>query len=273
VNQRHGQFSAVVSKRDSTIVSVVVELSFEHGLVPPFGVSDVRQAEIILLGPKEWHGLEPLSSPKHVASGGLSLTLGDYPMLHPDALAREPIRPTGNVTRREDPRYAGLEVFVYADTAIDGEACVCGQGNRGADADADDDQIGCETFSRLQRDGSLLNRGNRGAEMKCHAVPLVEAGGPSLVSRRDCALRDDVRAHRVLARQWAGQCRQMNFPMSTPRILSIGTASGATTCTAIFRARSDAVTSRPMKLAPITTACCETVALETRATLSASVRR
>ena len=46
----------------------------------------------------------------------------------------------------------------------------------------------------------------------------------------------------------------MKVPTSAPRIFSIGMVSGATTCTSIFRARSDAATSSPMKLAPITTA-------------------
>ena len=36
---------------------------------------------------------------------------------------------------------------------------------------------------------------------------------------------------------------------------SSGTASGATTSTSIPRSRSEAATSRPMKLAPTTTAC------------------
>ena len=34
----------------------------------------------------------------------------------------------------------------------------------------------------------------------------------------------------------------------------MGVFSGATTCTSISRARKDAATSRPMKLAPMTTA-------------------
>ena len=44
-----------------------------------------------------------------------------------------------------------------------------------------------------------------------------------------------------------------NRPTSTPMTRSSGTLSGATTSTAIPRARSDAATSRPMKLAPTTT--------------------
>ena len=66
---------------------------------------------------------------------------------------------------------------------------------------------------------------------------------------------------------------RMKAPTSGPRIFSIGIVSGATTCTSMFRARSDAATSRPMKLAPITTARFDVSALATRARLSASVRR
>ncbi len=65
----------------------------------------------------------------------------------------------------------------------------------------------------------------------------------------------------------------MNLPTPVPRIFSMGTPSGATTCTATFRARRDAATSSPMKLAPITTARQESRARATRAWLSVSVRR
>jgi hypothetical protein len=72
---------------------------------------------------------------------------------------------------------------------------------------------------------------------------------------------------------WLSWSRRMKFPRSGPRIFSIGTFSGATTCTSTLRARSEAATSRPMKLAPITTARRTVSALETSARLSASVRR
>ena len=65
----------------------------------------------------------------------------------------------------------------------------------------------------------------------------------------------------------------MKVPTSAPRIFSIGMVSGATTSTAMFRARSEAATSSPMKLAPITTARFDASALATSARLSASVRR
>ena len=45
----------------------------------------------------------------------------------------------------------------------------------------------------------------------------------------------------------------MNAPISTPIGFASGIASGATTVTSTSRARSDAATSRPMKLAPSTT--------------------
>src|SRR6185295_7130247 len=50
-------------------------------------------------------------------------------------------------------------------------------------------------------------------------------------------------------------CRpRTKSPISGPSTRSIGRLSGATTCTSSPRARSDAATSRPMKLAPMTTA-------------------
>jgi hypothetical protein len=62
-------------------------------------------------------------------------------------------------------------------------------------------------------------------------------------------------------------------PTSTPSTRSSGTLSGPTTCTSIPRVRSDAATSRPMKLAPTTTTCLAPPARATIALLSANDRR
>jgi hypothetical protein len=56
-------------------------------------------------------------------------------------------------------------------------------------------------------------------------------------------------------------------------MFSNGQVSRPTTCTATFRARSDAATSIPMKLAPITTARLALSALATSSRLSPCVRR
>ena len=58
-----------------------------------------------------------------------------------------------------------------------------------------------------------------------------------------------------------------------PITRSSGSASGATTCTSSPRARSDAATSSPMKLAPITTARFAFFAAAMIERLSASERR
>jgi hypothetical protein len=58
-----------------------------------------------------------------------------------------------------------------------------------------------------------------------------------------------------------------------PKIVSIGRASGATTDTASPRVRNDAATSRPIKLAPMTTTRRAAVAAAINARLSASVRK
>ncbi len=61
-------------------------------------------------------------------------------------------------------------------------------------------------------------------------------------------------------------------PSSGPSVRSNGTTSGATTWTSSPRARSDAATSMPMKLAPTTTARRARVARSMIARLSVSVR-
>ncbi len=62
-------------------------------------------------------------------------------------------------------------------------------------------------------------------------------------------------------------------PISAPSTFCIGRSSGATTCTSILRARKDAATSRPMKLAPITSARLALPAVLMTARLSATERK
>jgi hypothetical protein len=64
-----------------------------------------------------------------------------------------------------------------------------------------------------------------------------------------------------------------NSPISRPRMRSIGRSSGATTWTSIPRARSDAATSSPMKLAPRTRARFAALARLMMARLSLSERK
>src|SRR5579864_9443213 len=105
-------------------------------------MTDIRETELILLGPEEWNGVEPLSSSKDVAGRGLTLAFGQHPVLDADVLACERVRPARDVARRKDARNARLEVLVHRDAAIDGEACLFRQGDHWADTDADDDQVG-----------------------------------------------------------------------------------------------------------------------------------
>jgi hypothetical protein len=44
--------------------------------VPVFGVSDIGEPEVILLGPEEWDRVKPFAVAKNVACRRLSLTLG-----------------------------------------------------------------------------------------------------------------------------------------------------------------------------------------------------
>ena len=115
-----------------------------------FGVSDIGEPEIILLGPEEWDGVKPFAVAKNVTCRRLSLALGHNKMFDADSFAGEPIRPTRDVAGCEDAWDARLEVFIHDDAAIDGEPCSFRQRGRRSHADADDDEIGLKAFSILQ---------------------------------------------------------------------------------------------------------------------------
>src|SRR5688572_31472427 len=93
VNDRHGQLPAAPAIRDRAVACPGVELPVHLGLVPALGVTHVRKAEIVLLGPEERDRIEAFASTQEVPRRSLTLTLGDDPVFDADALAAEPIRP------------------------------------------------------------------------------------------------------------------------------------------------------------------------------------
>ena len=97
-----------------------------------------------------------------------------------------------------------------------------GQGDPGPDADADHHQVGRQRRAVVEPDLPLADRRRLAAEPEGDAVLLVERA-------------DEVAELR-------------------PEDLAERAVLGATTVTSSPRVRSDAATSRPMKLAPITTA-------------------
>ena len=56
-------------------------ISVDQDLVPRLRVTDIIDRDIVVLAPEKRHLGEGCALPKHVESRGLSLTLGDNPML------------------------------------------------------------------------------------------------------------------------------------------------------------------------------------------------
>ena len=86
--------------------------------------------------------------------------------------------------------------------------------------------------------------------------PRRSAGKRVAVVERDAPSADRLRrpARGGRRRRAPRAARGSKSPSSGPSTRSSGRSSGATTCTSSLRARSEAATSSPMKLAPITTA-------------------
>src|SRR5262245_41951314 len=61
-----------------------VERSVHSHRVPALRVSDVTDRHVVVLAPEERHRIEALAPPQHVPRGGLTLTLGDHPVLDAD---------------------------------------------------------------------------------------------------------------------------------------------------------------------------------------------
>jgi hypothetical protein len=125
VNDSHGQLPAVAAIGDSAIGPL--QRSVDLNMIESFGVTDIREAEIVLLGPEERDGVKRLSLSKYVPRRGLTLTLGHDPVFHADSLAAQPIRPARDVARCEDTRDARREVLIYQEAAIDSESRSFGQ--------------------------------------------------------------------------------------------------------------------------------------------------
>src|ERR1035437_5370665 len=174
VHHGHGKCHVAAAIGDRAVSRHLVELPVEFGRIPLLGMPHIRQAEIVLVGPEEGDGVEPLARAEDIARGGLPLTLGHHPVLHADALARQGVGPARDVAGREDALYARLEVLVHRDAPIDGEGCVfCLRGRR-AHTDAGHDEVRRQPCSVLQRDAAIVDRRRGGADMERHAVPLVQ---------------------------------------------------------------------------------------------------
>src|SRR4029077_21031626 len=87
--------------------------------VPGLGVADIIDRHVVMLAPEERHRREGLASAQHAERGGLALALGDHPMLDADGAAGVRIGPARDVARGEDPGYAGLEIAVDGDAAVE----------------------------------------------------------------------------------------------------------------------------------------------------------
>src|SRR5665213_3170577 len=105
------------------------DVSVDVDLIPFLGVTHIVDAHVVVLTPKERHGSKWLGIPQHIARRGLSLTLGNHPMLDAHVLATVWVGPARNIAGRKDSRLAGLEKAIYQHTTIDGELCRLSQIN------------------------------------------------------------------------------------------------------------------------------------------------
>src|SRR5260221_6406209 len=158
-------------------------------------MTDVVDRHVEVLAPEERYCVERFTIAEDVSGRRLTLTLGYNPMLDADAVTRVRIRPSRDVSCREDARRAGFEVLADRDPAVDGEPGPLGQPNGGSDADAQDQEIGFHRRGITQDDRPSLEPLHRPAQVKDDPVALVQPADEAA----------NLRTHDAFQRQVAGR--------------------------------------------------------------------
>jgi hypothetical protein len=99
MDDRERQFLAAAPVGDGAIASL--EIAVDLCSIPSLGVTGVAEPEIILLGPKERHLVEPLALAQNVAGRNLSLPLCHDPVLDADIVAGQSVRQVGTIMRAD----------------------------------------------------------------------------------------------------------------------------------------------------------------------------
>src|SRR6185312_287139 len=98
-------------------------------------MSDVRDLDVVVLAPEEGGESARDGLAEHVASGDLTVALGDGPVFDADGpLTR--IGPASDVTRCEHTRRARRKMLIYDDAVIDREPGALGDLHARPHADA-----------------------------------------------------------------------------------------------------------------------------------------
>src|SRR5262249_22885348 len=150
--------------------------------------------DIVMLAPKEGHGIERRSPTKHVEGCGLALSFGNNPMLDANGFARAAIRPPSDIARGINGRSAGLQILIDDETPMELETGLLRQLQSRTYTDADNNEIRFDRRPVLQFDGIAFEGGRLIFEVKDDSMFLVKS--PDEVAH----LRPKHALHRPFAR-------------------------------------------------------------------------
>ena len=217
------------------------DVAVDRQLVPFLGMADIVDRDVVVLAPEERHGVELLAQAEHVAAP----RSGPGARRPPNARRGWPGRCAGRASARCRRR----------------RRCRA-RWSRERRRPRRRDRSRAPPSRRARAAGARRRPRPRGRPRACRR----SSASPACRRWRSPCPRDGRRRRAPRA----GRARSR--PSAGPRTRSIGRFSGATTWTSILRARREAATSRPMKLAPITTARRAVLARSMMARLSARVR-
>src|ERR1700722_6144103 len=118
-----------------------LEGAVQFGGIPTLRMTHIVDRKVVVLAPKERHGIKLLAKSENVPRGRLSLTFGHDPVLDANPLSGVRIRPPGDVSGRKHPWCAGLQVFVDGHSAVHCQTRLLGERNHRPYSNADDQEI------------------------------------------------------------------------------------------------------------------------------------
>src|SRR5919108_3682400 len=159
-----------VTQETITLLDAAVDLDG----VPALGVADVADRDVVVLAPEERYVGERRAVTDEPTGDGLSVPLGQNPVLDPHEPAPTRIGPARRIADGEDASRGCFQRRVHDDALVDPESGLLGERDRGQHAHARDHEIGTETLTIVEDHGARRDAGGRMAEVKDNAVLLVQ---------------------------------------------------------------------------------------------------
>src|SRR5262249_5651347 len=171
-HRRNRQFFSATIIRDHAISRLERAVDFRR--VPSLGMTYIGNRSVILFSPEKRNGVKSLPRSKNVTRSRLPLPFGHHKMFDAYRVTGEPVGPAGDVAGSVNAWGTCLKILIHHDPAVDPKACGLCQADLWPHTGADNDEIGFELSSIVQRHALRRNGLCPCAEMESDAMSFMQ---------------------------------------------------------------------------------------------------